>query len=108
MASVLHTSPTRWVVHMASSADKDNEVTVELRMSRSVARRLAEAEAARAAALSPGRKDPPVGDVGSAVLGLLTSVTAIHRVKERIGALDQQEVMDLVDGEVAAARASRA
>lgn len=108
MASVLHTSPTRWVVHMASRAEKDSEVTVELRMSKSVARFLTEAEAARVAALKAGRNDQSVGDVGSAVLGLLTSVTAIHRVKERIGALDQQEVMDLVDAEVAAARASRA
>lgn len=84
----------------------DSEVTVELRMSKATAEQLAHAQTCRIAAVNPGRKSPPE-DVGSAVLGILNSVTAISRVKDRVAAVDQQEVMDLIDSEVDAARARR-
>ena len=45
--------------------------------------------------------------MGSAVLGIVASVAAIGRVKERTAALDQDELMALVDREVDAARADR-
>ena len=76
-------------------------------MSRATAENLAHAETCRIAALNPGRKDPPTKDVGSAVLGILSSVAAINRVKDRVAASDQREVMDLIDSEVDAARARR-
>lgn len=104
MASVLRHSPTHWVVHLASTSK--SEVTVEVKMSESTARALAQAEHSRLAALNPGRSDLP-DDVGSAVLAILGSAAAIQRAKERNADLDQQGVMDLVDGEVNAARAGR-
>ena len=107
MASVTHPSPTRWVVHLASTSEADSEVTVELRMSRATADNLVDAECSRMAKLNPGRTDPPGGDVGSAVLGIVASAGAIERVKERTAALDQDELMALVDREVDAARADR-
>ena len=107
MASVTHPSPTRWVVHLASTSEADSEVTVELRMSRATAENLVHAECSRMAKLNPGRTDLPGGDVGSAVLGIVASAAAIKRVKERTAALDQDELMALVDREVDAARADR-
>ena len=68
MASVRQSSPSRWVVHLASESEADSEVTVELRMSRAMAKNLAHAEGCRIAARDPGREDPP-GHVGWAVLG---------------------------------------
>ena len=53
MASVLHPSANRWVVHLASRSDPDSEVTVELAMSKTTADDLAYAEAARIAAFNP-------------------------------------------------------
>ena len=79
MASVSHPSPTRWVVHLASQSDADSEVIVELRMSKAEAANLAHAEAMRIAALNPDRTDLPSENIGSAVLGILTSVAAINR-----------------------------
>ena len=76
-------------------------------MSKATADNLAHAESSRIAALNPGRTDLPAEDVGSAVLGILSSVAAINRVKERTAAFDQQQVMDLIDREVDAARADR-
>lgn len=107
MASVRHPSPGRWVVHLASQSASDSEVTVELRMSKATAENLAHAGACRIAALNPGRKDLPAEDVGSAVLGILSSVAAINRVKDRVASSDQREVMELIDSEVDAARARR-
>ena len=75
-------------------------------MSKSTASALAQAEHSRLAALNPGRSDLP-DDVGSAVLEILGSAAAIQCAKERNADLDQQAVMDLVDGEVNAARAGR-
>lgn len=75
-------------------------------MSKATADNLAHTESSRIAALNPGRTGLPE-DVGSAVLGILSSVAAISRVKERVAALDQQEVMDLIDREVDAVRAGR-
>ena len=75
-------------------------------MSKATARALAQAEHSRLAALNPGRSDLP-DDVGTAVLAILSSAAAIHRVKERNADLDQQGVIDLVDEEVDAERAGR-
>lgn len=104
MASVRHPSPTHWVVHLASTSEADSEVTVELRMSKATAENLVHAECSRTAALNPGR---PRQDLGSAVLGIIASVAAIERVKARSAGLDQDELMELIDGEVNAARADR-
>ena len=76
-------------------------------MSKATAENLAHAESCRIAGLNPGRKGLPAEDVGSAVLGILSSVASINRVKDRVAAFDQGEVMDLIDGEVDAARARR-
>lgn len=76
-------------------------------MSKATAENLAHAEACRNAALNPGREDLPAENVGSAVLGILSSVAAINRVKERVAAYDQREVMELIDSEADAARARR-
>jgi len=92
---------------LASQSASDSEVTVELRMSKATAKNLAHAESCRIAALNPGREDLPAEDVGSAVLGILSSVAAIERVKDRVAAFDQSEVMELIDNEVDAARAGR-
>ena len=107
MASVQHPTPNHWVVHLASRAAPDAEVTVELRMSKATADKLAHLEAARIAALNPGTACPTTEDVGSAVLTILTSTAAIARVKKRASASDQQELIDLVEEEVDATRAGR-
>ena len=78
-----------------------------MRMSKATADNLAHVEAARIAALNAGTACPTSKDVGSAVLTVLTSIAAIARVKERASASDQQELMDLVEAEVDAARADR-
>ena len=69
MASVWHDGGDRWVVHLAARAK--SEVTVEVRMSRETAEKLAAREAARLQALNPGRDDLPPKDVGTAVLHVL-------------------------------------
>ena len=107
MASVRHPSSDRWVVHLESQSATDSAVTVELRMSRATAENLAHVETCRIAALNPGRKDVPAEDVGSAVLGILSPVAAISRVKDQVARFNQREVMELVDSEVDAARAHR-
>ena len=107
MASVKKLSPSRWVVYMASQSAADSEVTVELKMSGATANSLAYAEVCRLAALNPERDDLPSEDVGSAILGILSSVEAINRVKERVASADQQKVMELIDKEVDAVRARR-
>ena len=94
-------------MHLTSQSPGDSEVTVELRMSKATADNLAHAETCRMAALNPGRKDVPAEDVGSAVLGILSSVAAISRVKDRVARSDPREVMELIDSEVDAARARR-
>ena len=76
-------------------------------MSKATAKNLVHAGSCRNAALNPGRKDLPGEDVGSAVLGILSSVAAIKRVKDRVAASDQSEVMEIIDSEVDAARAGR-
>ena len=69
MATVWHDGRDRWVVHLASQAK--SEVTIEVRMSREKAERLAAREAAELQALNPGRDDLPDVDVGSAILHIL-------------------------------------
>lgn len=76
-------------------------------MSRAMAKNLAHVESCRIAALNPGRKSPPAEDSGSAVLGILSSVAAIDRVKDRVASLHQSEVMELIDSEVDVVRARR-
>ena len=75
-------------------------------MSKATANALAHAERSRLSALNPGSEDLP-DDVGSAVLEILGSAAAIHRIKERAADLDQQQVMDDIDAEVDAERAGR-
>ncbi len=107
MATVQHPSPNHWVVHLASRSDPDSEVTVELRMSKATADKLAHLEAARIAALNPDAPCSTTENVGSAVLTILTSIAAIARVKERTSDSDQQQLIDLIEDEVDAARADR-
>ncbi|MCY3606463.1 MAG: hypothetical protein OXH45_12010 [Gammaproteobacteria bacterium] len=76
-------------------------------MSKATAENLAHAGGCRAAPFKPGRKDLPAEDVGSAVLGILSSVAVISRVKGRVATSDQEEIMELIDSEVDAARARR-
>lgn len=70
MATVWHDGGDRWVVHLAAQAR--SEVTIEVRMSRETADKLAAREAARLQALNPGREDLPPEDVGTAVLHVLS------------------------------------
>ena len=90
---------------MTPQSETDNEVTIELHMSKADAETLASLEKARMAALNPARECPAADDVGSAVLGILSAMAAIARVKERMSKFDQQELMDLIDDEVDAVRA---
>ena len=76
-------------------------------MSKTTADHLAHAEAARIAPLNPDTPCSATEDVGSAILTILSSIAAITRVKERTSASDQQEIIDLVEDEVNAARADR-
>lgn len=107
MASVQHPEANRWVVHMASQSEPDDEVTIELHMSKADADKLASLEKAHMAAPNSDRDCPATDDVGSAVLGILSSLAAIARVKEHTSTSDQQELMDLIDEEVDAVRAGR-
>ena len=107
MATVLNPSPNRWVVHLASRSDADSEVTVELRMSKATADTLARLVTARMAELNPDMPCSTGEDVGSAVLTVVSSAAAVARVKKRASASDQQEITDLIEDEVSAARADR-
>lgn len=60
------------------SAD-ESQVTVEVHMSRETARRIAEHETRRIAALNPGREDLEAQTVGSAVLSVLGLFAAGHQ-----------------------------
>lgn len=107
MASVKRLSANRWIVYLASQSESDSEIKVELRMSKLAAKNLAYAETFRVAALNAGHTELPTNDVGSAILGILSSVATINPVKDRVAACDQQEIMDLIDREVDAVRARR-
>jgi hypothetical protein len=107
MATVLNPSPNHWVVHLASRSDADNEVTVELRMSKATADILARLVTSQVAELNPGTPCSAKENAGSAVLTIVSSAAAIARVKERASASDQQEIIDLIEDEVSAARADR-
>ena len=76
-------------------------------MSKATAQSLAQLEASRIAALNPDANSPVSEDVGSAILTILSSIAAIGRVKKRVGAFDQREIMDAIDNEVNSARAGR-
>ena len=107
MATVLNPSPNRWIVHLASRSETDSEVTVELRMSKAAADNLARLVTARTAELNPGTPCSTKENVGTAVLTVVSSAAAVARVKERASASDQQEIIDLIEDEVSAARADR-
>ena len=104
MASITQPSPTRWVVDFASQSESDAQVCVELRMSMAMAQRLAQCEGRKATVLG---SDGPAANVGSALLGIVASVDTVARVKERAADCDQQELMQIIDEEVDAVRASR-
>ena len=72
-------------------------------MSMAMAKRLAQCDTARVAELEPDRAT----NVGSAVMGIVASADVVARVKERTAACDQQELMQTIDEEVDAVRASR-
>ena len=107
MATVLNPSPNRWVVHLASRSDADSEITVELRMSKTTADNLARLVTARTAELNPDTPCSTQENVGSAVLTVVSSAAAVARVKKRASASDQQEIIDVIEDEVSAARAGR-
>ena len=69
MATVANPGENQWVVHMGSPSDSC--VTVEVNMSVETAKRIAERETERIAALNPGRDDINPETVGSAVLSVL-------------------------------------
>ena len=107
MATVLNPSPNHWVVHLASQADADSEVTVELRMSKATADKLARLVTEKMAEVNPGTPCSTGENVGSAVLTVVSSAAAIARVKDRASSSNQQEIVDLIEHEVSAARAVR-
>lgn len=78
MAMVWSDSPDRWVVELAGQPK--SEVTVEVRMSRETAEKLAAREAARLQALNPGRDDLPPQDVGRAVMHVLSLYASNQRI----------------------------
>ena len=65
------------------SAD-ESQVTVEVRMNVKTAKRMAERETRRIAALNPGRDDLEPETVGSAVLSALDQLGVIGRFVPRI------------------------
>ncbi len=76
-------------------------------MSEALAGALAEIEPARVAGIdSRGAAQPP-GNVGSAVLTILSSVLAVGRIKECLSTESRQDLTALIDDEAAAARANR-
>ena len=69
MPTVHSVGEDRWVVHMGSTSE--SQATVEVHMSLETARKIAERETQRIAALNPGRDDLDPQSVGSAVLSVL-------------------------------------
>lgn len=69
MATVENTGEQRWVVHLGCA--DESSVTVEVNMSPETAKRIAERETERIAALNPGRDDLDPQSVGSAVMSVL-------------------------------------
>lgn len=69
MATVRNAGENRWVVHMGSTSE--SQVTVEVHMSPETAKRIAQRETQRIAALNPGREDLDPQSPGSAVLSVL-------------------------------------
>ena len=69
MATVENAGEERWFVHLGRP--DESRVTVEVNMSAETARRIAERETERLAALNPGRDDLDPQSVGSAVMSVL-------------------------------------
>ena len=76
-------------------------------MSKATADNLARLVASQMAELDSGAPCSAKENAGSAVLTIVSSAAAIARVKERASASDQQEIVDLIEDEVSAARADR-
>ena len=74
MATVECAGKERWVVHLGSP--DDSRVTVEVNMSAETAKRIAERETERIAALNPARDDLDPQSVGSAVMSVLELYSA--------------------------------
>ena len=69
MATIHSAGQNRWVVHMGSP--NDSQVTIEVNMDLETARKIAERETQRIAALNPDRDDLDPQTVASAVLSVL-------------------------------------
>ena len=69
MATVYNPEENRWVIHMGSH--DDSQVTVEVHMSPETAKKIANRETERIAALNPGRNDLDPQTPGTAVLSVL-------------------------------------
>lgn len=69
MATVEKAGERRWIVHLGSP--DESRVTVEVNMSAETAKRIAQRETERIAALNPGRDDLDPQSVGSAVMSVL-------------------------------------
>ena len=69
MATVENAGERRWIVHLGSP--DESRVSVEVNMSAETAKRIAERETERIAALNPGRDDLDAQSVGSAVMSVL-------------------------------------
>lgn len=73
-------------------------------MSEALAGALAEVESARVAGSGSRGAAQSAGNVGSAVLTILSSVLAVGRIKERLSTENQQDLTALIDDEAAASR----
>ena len=69
MATIQSSGQDRWIVHMGSR--DDSQVTVEVHMNLETARKLADRETERIAALNPGRDDLGPETAASASLSVL-------------------------------------
>ncbi len=78
MATVHSTGQDRWVVHMSSP--DESQMTVEVHMNLETAKKIAERETQRIAALNPGHDDLDPQTVASAVLSVLGQFAAGNRL----------------------------
>ena len=78
MATIQSSGQHRWIVHMASP--DDSQVTIEIHMNLETAKKIAERETQRIAALNPGRDDLDPETVASAVLSVLGHFAAGNRL----------------------------
>ena len=69
MATVENAGESHWVVHLG--CPDESSVVVEVNMSPETAKRIAQRETERIAALNPGRNDLDPQSAGSAVMSVL-------------------------------------